>query len=337
MQSLNMRLSTRRAALATLFRALVCSRFAPRRLWAGETGVRGLLGCHPSTSVKRYLRSYQATATILVLGMPIFRRKGVGSGCACVETGASGNQTVTALQFAAGSFPERARGLNRLGLMREAVVEQNAHLVKTSYAGFMTSSPEKSLDQGRQALSAADEIPCTLGSGESGQGRSELSVRRFTLPGGARWTDAADILNSREKDSPDGLTRHASSALGPTATFLYCVYRAALEDAASARRQFYHDGKLHELLTEKHRAARDSSGSVDDSDAAVRMTGTIRDQSGAELTQFSVWFDPADPSGIPNRIEFRARSFLRLTFESDAGDSGAEAALPWLISQEARA
>src|SRR5580693_7962718 len=111
----------------------------------------------------------------------------------------------TALQFAAGSDPERARGLNRLGLMREVVVEQGARLLKTSYAGFMTSSPEKSLDQGRQALNAANEIPCTLGSGESGHGRTELSVRRFTLPGATRWTDAADILNSREKESPDGL------------------------------------------------------------------------------------------------------------------------------------
>ena len=75
--------------------------------------------------MKRYTRTYQATATILVLGLPIFKRKDVGSGCASVEFGCAGSQTVTALQFAAGSRPERARGLNRLGLMREAVVEQD--------------------------------------------------------------------------------------------------------------------------------------------------------------------------------------------------------------------
>jgi hypothetical protein len=67
------------------------------------------------------------------------------------------------------------------------------------------------------------------------------------------------------------------------------------------------------------------------------MAGAIRDQSGAEICQFSLWFDPPDPSGIPNRIEFRARSFLRLTFESEPAETGfteAPPTLPWLIADE---
>jgi hypothetical protein len=108
---------------------------------------------------------------------------------------------------------------------------------------------------------------------------------------------------------------------------LSAIRRAAHEDASQARRQFFHNGKLHELITEKHPAA--------DSSTAIHMTGVIRDQSGAEVAQFSVWFDPADPSGIPNRIEFRARSFLRLTFESEPGFTEAEATLPWLIGSGA--
>lgn len=324
-RSLNMRLpaqSSRRAALLILWRAFVFFPFLPREVLADETSLRRLLGSHPAGSVKRYLRPFQATATILVLGVPIFKRKDVGSGCASVETGSSGDQTVTALQFAAGSKPERARGLNRLGLMREVAVEQDARLLETSYAGFMTSSPEKSLDQGRQALNpAANEMPCTLGSGESERGRTELAVRRFTLPGATRWTDAPTVLNSLEKDSPDSNTRHATSALGPSATFLYAVHRAALEDASSARRQFCHNGKLLELITEKHRP----------SPTVVQMAGSIRDQSGAELSRFSVWFDAGDPSGIPNRIEFRARPFLRLTFESEPSVTANQVSLPWLI------
>jgi hypothetical protein len=332
MRSLNMRLPgqpSRRAALLTLWRAFVFFRFLPREVLADGIGVQRLLESYPASSVKRYVRSYQATAIILVFGVPILKRKDVGSGCASVETGASGDQTVTALQFAAGSNPERAHGLNRLGLMREAVVEQDARLLRTSYAGFLTSSSEKSLDQGRQALNTgANEMLCTLGSGDSGHGRTALSVRRFTLPGSTRWTDATDILNSREKDSLDSPARHATSAQGPSATFLYAVRRAALGDAPSARRQFCHNGKLHELITEKHPAA--------DSRTEIRMTGAIRDHSGAEIAQFSVWFDPADPSGIPNRIEFRARSFLRLTFESEPGFTGAQPSLPWLIGGEAK-
>ena len=327
MRSLNMRFSghlSRRAALLTLWRAFFFFRFSRREVWAEEIGVRRLLESYPASSVKRYLRPYQATATFLVFGVPIFKRKDVGSACACVEIGFAGDRTVSALQFAAGSNLERARGLNRLGLMREAVVEQDSRLLKTSYAGFLTSSPEKSLDQGRHALNtAATEMACTLGSGESELGRTELSVRRFTIPGATRWTDAVAILNSIEKDSLDALAHRATSAHGPCATFLYAIRRAALEEASKARRQFFHNGKLHELITEKHQA--------DDSPTAIHMTGAIRDQSGAELSQFSVWFDPADPSGIPNRIEFRARSFLRLTFESEPSLTGAQPALPWLI------
>jgi hypothetical protein len=205
--------------------------------------------------------------------------------------------------------------------MREAVVEQGAQLLKTSYAGFMTSSPEKSLDQGRAALSAATEMPCTLGSAESENGRTELFVHRFTVPGTTRWTDSANILETLGSD-PLG-NRHETSVSGPNATFLFAVHRAALEPAATARRGFFHNGKLHQVITTKQRSAGE-----------VRMMGTIRDQSGAAACEFNLGFDPADPSGIPNRIEFRARSFLRLTFEYEPGVTEAQAALPWLIEEE---
>jgi hypothetical protein len=61
------------------------------------------------------------------------------------------------------------------------------------------------------------------------------------------------------------------------------------------------------------------------------MNGTILDPSGEKVNEFSVWLDPGDPSGIPNRIEFHARSFLRLTFEAEPVAGQAQAALPWLI------
>lgn len=338
---LNMRLqgrSSRRAALVSLWRAFVFFRFLPRAISAPKTGLRQLLGSHPARSVKRYHHFFRANATILILGVPIFKRDDVGAGSASVEIGAWRDQTVTALQFAAGSKPERARGLNRLGLMREVVIEQDQRLLNTSYVGFMTSSQEKSLDQGRRALNEAQaEIPCTLGRGESGSGGTELSVQRFTVPGATRWTGAADILDALDNqlehsDSP--VTHEKGSLFGPTATFLHAVHRAILEDASSARRQFCHNGKLHELITHKERRSPVTPGAVEELRAAVRMTGAIRDQSGAGIAEFSVWFDPADPSGIPNRIEFRARSFLRLTFEVEPGFVEAQNALPWLLEQE---
>ncbi len=330
--------SSRRATLVSLWRAFVFFRFLPRAVSAQKTGMRELLESHPAKSVKRYHHFFRANATIFFLGVPIFKRDDVGSGSASVEIGAWRDETVTALQFAAGSKPERARGLNRLGLMREAVIEQDRRLLKNSYAGFMTSSQEKSLDQGRRALNEGEaEIPCTLGLGESGNGRTELSVQRFTVPSATRWTGAADILDALENqaDRNDSAATHQKASLsGPTATFLHAVHRAILEDASSARRQFCHNGKLHELITHKDMRSPASPDRAEDSRAAVRMTGVVRDQTGAAISEFSVWFDPTDPSGIPNRIEFHARSFLRLTFEVEPGVIEAQTNLRWLLDQQ---
>ena len=65
MRSLNMGLPgqpSRRAALLKLWRAFVFFRFSPREVLAAETGVRRLLESYPASSVKRYVRPYQATA-----------------------------------------------------------------------------------------------------------------------------------------------------------------------------------------------------------------------------------------------------------------------------------
>jgi hypothetical protein len=63
------------------------------------------------------------------------------------------------------------------------------------------------------------------------------------------------------------------------------------------------------------------------------MMGAILDQSGAKRSEFMVRLDPADPSGIPTHIEFRAKSYLRLTFEAVA--AGTETtSLPWLLKED---
>jgi hypothetical protein len=306
---------SRRAALHSLWRAFIFFGVLRPPAIAGPSGVKRLLENHPAASVKRFHRRFRVNATILVFCVPLFKRPDVGSGTASVEIGASGDQTVTALQFLAGSKPERARGLNRLGLMREAVIERGATLLQTSYAGFITSSPEKSMEQGRGALGASSDMPCVMGTADSVPGRTDATVRHFKLPGGIRWTEAADVVDRMSNTaSPD--THRETSAVGPCATFLYAIHRAALEQPLRARRQFWHNAKLHELITEKQ---------------PPRMLGSIRDQSGVLVAEFSVWFDPGDSSGIPSYIEFRARSFLRLSFEPEP--TSAEIPLPWLIEQ----
>ena len=68
-------------------------------------------------------RRYRVDAAVLLWGVPLFTKQGVGGAYASVETGSIDGSSVVALQFAAGSWPNHARGLNRFGIWREVRLE----------------------------------------------------------------------------------------------------------------------------------------------------------------------------------------------------------------------
>ncbi len=100
--------------------------------------------------VRRLGRYYRADAVILLLSMPLFRRAAVGSGLAFFEETLHGRTRRLALLFSGGSFPERTRGLNKVGSIREIVLERDGIPRDAAYFGVMTSSTEESLDQARR-------------------------------------------------------------------------------------------------------------------------------------------------------------------------------------------
>ena len=115
-----------------------------------EDGVRqALSGLRRRTAQQRH---YRVNITVTALGIPFFRRSEVGGGYASVETGSGAGAVGTALQFAAGSWPERSAGLNRFGMFREALVERALGDHERAFAGFITSSKEESLGEARSAL-----------------------------------------------------------------------------------------------------------------------------------------------------------------------------------------
>ena len=77
-----------------------------------------LLGPRPLAAAST-LKRYRADAVILLVGIPIFKRSGVGTGQVSVEESGEGQQAARTLFFAAGADPKRAHGLSRLGWMRE--------------------------------------------------------------------------------------------------------------------------------------------------------------------------------------------------------------------------
>ena len=106
-----------------------------------------------SESARVWQRRYRASATVTLLSIPVFSRADVGAGFTVIEDGAAGDTNTVAIQFGAGSSPETAHGLNRLGYIQEVVIDNRAgEIAECAYFAFMTSSQEKNLDQAKKAL-----------------------------------------------------------------------------------------------------------------------------------------------------------------------------------------
>ena len=116
---------------------------------------------------------------------------------------------------------------SQLGL-RSFLVWQSAG---TAGAGFITSSPEKTLEQARSAPhSASPAIPCAFSSSSSGLGQTEVKKGRFMASQVTSWVDAPGILSAAQQESGPNMLSE-TRPVGPLATFLYSIRQAALSPA----------------------------------------------------------------------------------------------------------
>jgi hypothetical protein len=266
------------------------------RARAGE--VRRLLTGFQRTQVFR--RRYRVDATVLFCGLPLFTKRDVGGGYAAVETGDSGDPTAIAIQFAAGSWPERSGSLNRFGVLQEACVASPAGGSSFAFAGLITSSKEEDFDAAKQALKASpDSLPVTLARGTCSAGHIQTWTETIASPKQHRWMVAAALLENLPEIPRDA--RHSESA-GAT-PFLTAMRSAGLSREPSSRHPFVHAGKSGVL--EVHWRGK------------AELEGAIRDSLGVKSAEFRTVYAPADESGLPIRIEYRAKSFLRLVFEAE--------------------
>jgi hypothetical protein len=304
---------SRRTALHLLLGAL----FARKALRAeAPTRVSDLL--RGFSQGARFSRRYRVDATVLLLGMPIITRQNVGGAFASIELGSSSESDAVALQFAAGSWPERARGLNRFGIWREAVIERGAEPPQINFAGFMTDSREKSFEEARSSLVASNPTAqAIMARGHASSGAMQTWVERIDLPAARSWTDASAILSDAIRRDPSTPGREAAS--GGCASFLYAVRNAGLAEQAEHRREFCHGGKTYTLET--HRRPEEP----------LVVSCVIRDQHGARCSEFQNTYAAGDGSGLPTRIQYRPRSFLRLTFESQP--EAVQPPVPWVFEE----
>lgn len=250
-----------------------------------------------------FQRRYRMDATILLWGAPLFTRQAAGGGYASVEIGANRRETASALQFAAGSSPARAHGLNRFGILREAAAERETGM-ELAFAGLMTRTREESFEQGRKALaSGAHDAEGVMARGRMFGPTIQTWIESIGLTPDCDWSNLNETLCDALRHEP--LTTPRETTSGPVTTFLYAMRSVGLCRDAVVRQQFTHAGKLYWLETRRQ------------PEHPLELAGAIYKTSGARCAEFRTTYAAGDQSGIPIRIEYRPRSFLRLTFEAE--------------------
>ncbi|MEZ5399906.1 MAG: hypothetical protein R2729_09555 [Bryobacteraceae bacterium] len=248
---------------------------------------------------------YRAKASVLLLSIPLLHRDHVGAGFLRVAEDGDRVDRRLLMEFGAGSIPEHAAGLNRMGLFEESVVEREGRLHCADYFGYMTSSPEENLEQAKAVLERGTAAGISAIRGRIGEGRIVNRLARLSglrHQGWARWREVTVEVRARlEQES--GREVECSAAGGEeVSTFLYAV-RGAMRDESPGTRRFVHNGEILCLRTEPSNA----NGGV------VCVSGKIAKASGKQTGAFRLWHERG--STLPLRFEFRPRSFLRLTFE----------------------
>jgi hypothetical protein len=271
-----------------------------------------------------------ASATITLFSVPVFSRRGVGSGYAVIEQAqlATGENAVS-IQFGAGSWPETACGLNRFGLIHEVTIENpNGSPEESAYGAFITTSREKNMDQATQALrSSSATIPYVAAQGHACDGRFAARVDELEFPSRYTWRDA-DSLMTRVRQIVARSLCPSQSEQGPAGLFLYSVRQAMADSGRATAASLFFNGKRFHLQTTKEKdpaigarlAERNVVSRADDVirlDALIRQVKPGREANSGEETPFRVWYDAGARQAPPVRFEYQAKSFLRLVFEKE--------------------
>ena len=292
-------------------------------LWLLDRGVAPLLAKGTSSNGERAVgplsppdsdfrtRNYVVNATVMIGVIPIFTQSRVGGAVLAIEQESAQKNSRLALQFGAGTWPERLKGFNRFGMTRELVQTDNCEVAESSYMSFMASSRETNFSQAEQAFrSKSRTLPVTIAAGRcSPQGCTKDLVHDAVTPD-RTWRNCPTLVQNFERRMAPiptaTLQRTGTSQVLPT--FLYCVRSALLQNGPATETTYAHNAELYRLKTEAHH--NNHSGH------RILTCRTSR-LDGHGASEFNLWSVPGRDADLPLRIEFRPRSFLKLTLEAD--------------------
>jgi len=295
-----------------------------RACGAGETDRPDRLDWSVETAPNlSFERRYRADAQVLLFGLPLFRREGVGGG-SVVWREFDGGGAARLLEFNGFSLPERAAGLNRLGFIREMARTSGKSGLESIYFGLMTASPEESAEQARKALhSGAKEQAYTAIEGRIAAGEIATAIAHFAAPAAVRAENRLELVerarralaSAEEVDTAGPASETPHSFLQELAELLMRPDGAEGRFIYSGRPYRIHlarsvDGKATEYFRERRLIAGRAQ--------VVRVGGRLRREAGGKETEFRLWIPSEGKRPLPLRIEYQAKSYLRLIFEAAA-------------------
>jgi len=228
------------------------------------------------------------------------------------EDAGDGSGSTTAIQLAAGSWLRQAHGLNRFGMTREVVQEQAGNVVECSWLGFMTSSPEKTFGQARNAFLSHDEgLSLAVSEGSVTREQATARLAHIRIDGSKTWVDCPAIADRiAHGQLPQSVTERVPRCGAP---LLSTVRRLMRLDAGKCVCAFVHNGSEYHL---------EANGRPDGGEHLRVLHARIRKPEDGSGSEFRVWYDRRDSTFLPYRFEFRPRDYLHLTFESDEAAGG---------------
>jgi len=282
----------------------------------------------PESSASRHSSSYRADAVILLLSLPVYRRSDVGTGFASFAEVARARARCYFLRFSGASRPERAAGLDRMGSIHEAAIEQGAALSEAAYFGVLTSSPEETLEQGRHSLGTRPDRwnEYTAIDGHSRCGFTRSAVAHFRLPAsGAPSARIIEEARANFQASPPAWreSKWTDERAGqPPPTFLYALMRALQDPQQTTDSWYVYGERSYSLRMQKQQDRQQGlhfaeRGLTLRPERIIQVRGRIREEGSARQTAFRLWIEDGSANVLPLRIEFQPRSYLRLSFEVD--------------------
>jgi hypothetical protein len=259
------------------------------------------------------IRRYRVHASVSLLSIPLFFRDNVGAACVMVEELVAGTGCASAIQFSGGSWPDRIKGYNRYGMTQEVVHREEGVVTESAYCSFLTTAPEKSADQAWRAFAdPARTLHLAVARGAATRTNYASTLEHLAAPEGSTWMDCPRLmmmLRNPVTCAQRAVVTQAAEHAYPT--FLHAVRTMLAAGRNNSQCTFIHNAKLYDLRTVLSAA-----------EGMKLLTGYITEQGSRGESDFRVWFHPSDAAGLPSRIEFRPRSFLRLVFEQDAAVGG---------------